>query len=71
MYKINHYYYSNYDVKLKTNLRNDLETDSLDFVDLIVRLENKYLITIPENVARECCTVEDIVEMVSKLVNER
>lgn len=62
--------YPNYDVKLNSNLIS-LSVDSLDFVDLIVQLERQYSITIEESVAEKCATIEDIVETVCRLINER
>lgn len=45
----------------------DLGADSLDVVELMMALEDEYGVTLPEGEVENVKTVQDIVEMVSKL----
>lgn len=45
----------------------DLGADSLDVVELMMTLEDEYGVTLPEGEVENVKTVQDIVEMVSKL----
>ncbi len=63
--------YFNRDVNLSSNIWHDLSYDSLDLVELVVELERKYSISIPDEMAENCQTVEDVVNLVYNLINER
>ena len=45
----------------------DLGADSLDVVELMMTLEDEYGVTLPEGEVENVKTVQDIVELVSKL----
>ena len=45
----------------------DLGTDSLDLVELIMALEDEFGIEIPDNAAEQITTVNDVVEYLKKL----
>ncbi|MBE7056674.1 MAG: acyl carrier protein [Ruminococcaceae bacterium] len=45
----------------------DLGTDSLDLVELIMALEDEFNIEIPDNAAEQITTVNDVVEYLKKL----
>ncbi len=45
----------------------DLGTDSLDLVELIMALEDEFGIEIPDNAAEQISTVNDVVEYIKKL----
>lgn len=51
------------DIKLESNLRDDLNIDSLFAVQLSVLLESEYDIEITEEELRRLVTVEDIVDL--------
>lgn len=53
-------------VKLTDNLRENLGMDSLDGVELMMRLEDEFGIEIPDEDAEKINTVNDIVEFVEK-----
>ena len=56
------------EVKMEDNLRDDLQFDSLDCVEAVMRIEQKFEITIPDEDAEKCRKVSDVVELVkSKL----
>ena len=48
------------DLKPETGLREDLQLDSLDAVDLVVALDKRFKIRIPEDKARGVKTLDDI-----------
>jgi len=45
----------------------DLGADSLDIVELMMTLEDEYEITLPEGEVEKVKTVQDIVDMLSKI----
>lgn len=58
------------DFKPEANLQNDLGLDSLDVVELVMKLEEKYHIHIPDS-AEDIDTVQDAVNLVEKIINEK
>lgn len=51
-----------------TNLLSDLDLDSLDLVELISEIEEKYEIEIPDSEIKKIQTIDDIVNYLSKNV---
>lgn len=51
-------------VTLEANLKEDLEADSLDAVELIMAVEEEFDIEIPDEKAVEIKTVQDIVDYI-------
>lgn len=51
-------------VVLEANLKEDLEADSLDAVELIMAVEEEFDVEIPDEKATEMKTVKDIVDFV-------
>lgn len=51
-------------VVLEANLKEDLEADSLDAVELIMAVEEEFDVEIPDEKAAEMKTVKDIVDFV-------
>ena len=51
-------------VTLEAKLKEDLEADSLDAVELIMAVEEAFDIDIPDEVATKMVTVQDIVDYV-------
>ena len=54
------------EVKLTTNIFEDLGADSLDIVDMLMMLEDQYNITIPDEVAQEMKTIGDVVNYIEE-----
>jgi len=54
------------DVTLQARIKEDLAADSLDVVELIMNIEEKYGITVPDEAALEIKTVGDLVKFVEK-----
>lgn len=52
------------ELTLETSLKDDLDADSLDAVEVIMALEEKYDIEIPDEDAENFKTIGDIVEYV-------
>ena len=55
------------EIKPESEVVKDLGADSLDVVELMMALEDEYGVTLPEGEVENVKTVQDIVEMVSKL----
>lgn len=55
-------------IRLESNLLNDLELESLDIVNLIAEFEKKYKISIKDEEIRCFQTVEDIINYIEKNV---
>lgn len=53
-------------VTMDTNLMKDLEADSLDAVEIIMAIEEKYDIEIPDEEAEKFQTVADLVNYVEE-----
>jgi acyl carrier protein len=57
------------DLSLETNLRKDLNADSIDSVEVIFELEDKYNIKIEDEVAEELQTIGSIVDVITELTD--
>lgn len=58
-------------IKMDSNFSEDLEADSLDVVEMLMLLEEKFEITIPEEAAEEMKTVKDAVEYIEAKLKEK
>ena len=54
------------DLSLETNLRKDLNADSIDSVEVIFELEDVYNITVEDEVAEDIQTVGSIVDVITE-----
>jgi len=52
------------EVKLESNFVKDLGADSLDVVELVMALEEKFEIEIPDSEAEKIQTVKDVVDYI-------
>ena len=59
------------DVTPNKRIKEDLNADSLDIVELIMNIEEKYNITVPDEAAGEIRTVGDLVAFVEKLASKK
>ncbi|HEX7735602.1 MAG TPA: phosphopantetheine-binding protein [Ktedonobacteraceae bacterium] len=50
-----------------TDLLNDLGIESLELVELGVKMEKAFSLTIPIGELRGCVTIEDIVQLINQL----
>ena len=57
------------DLSLETNLRKHLNADSIDSVEVIFELEDKYNIKIEDEVAEELQTIGSIVDVITELTD--
>ena len=53
-------------VKLESNIIEDLGADSLDVIEMLMTLEDEYGITIPDEKINQIKTVGQIVELIEK-----
>lgn len=58
------------EVKLDSKFVDDLGADSLDVVELVMALEEKFGIEIPDEEAEKISDVKDVVEYIEKLKNK-
>jgi len=58
------------DLSLETNLRKDLNADSIDSVEVIFELEDLYEIKIEDEVAEELQTIGSIVDVIAELTSK-
>lgn len=56
------------DIKLDSTFAEDLEADSLDIVEMLMLLEEKYDIQIPEEESEKMKTVEEVVKYVESRI---
>ncbi|CUU39344.1 MULTISPECIES: acyl carrier protein [Helicobacter] len=54
------------EVKLESRFIEDLNADSLDVVELVMALEEKFSIEIPDEDAEKIKTVKDVVDYIDK-----
>lgn len=52
------------DIKLESRFTEDLDADSLDMVEMLMQLEEKHNIHVPEEDAEKILTVEDLVNYI-------
>lgn len=55
-------------ITMESSFEEDLEADSLDIVEMLMLLEDKFSIQIPEEAAEELKTVGDAVKYVEELL---
>jgi acyl carrier protein len=53
-----------------THIITDLGGDSLDAVELVMSLEDKFRVTIPEDLMESARTIQEISDVVYKVVNQ-
>jgi len=58
-------------VSLDTSFSTDLNADSIDVVEILMRLEDKFGLEIPEETARNIRTVRDMVEYIEQRLREK
>ena len=57
-----------FEINEKTNIKNELNLDSLDMLEIIFELENEYKIDIDDKIFSELKTIEDVVNYVIDLL---
>ncbi len=53
-------------IRPEASLRDDLELDSLDAVDLVVTIEKRFGVRIPENEARSVRYLKDVYQFIAR-----
>ncbi|MDO4585333.1 MAG: acyl carrier protein [Planctomycetia bacterium] len=59
------------DLTMETSFINDLGSDSLDLVELVMELEEEFGITIPEEATDDVQTIGDVVEHIEKELEKK
>jgi len=57
-----------FEINEKTNIKNELDIDSLDMLEIILELENEYKIDIDSEIFVELKTIGDIINYVIDLL---
>ena len=58
------------DLSLETDLRKDLNADSIDSVEVIFELEDLYEIVIEDEVAEDLQTIGSIIDVITERTNK-
>lgn len=58
-------------IREDTDLLGDLELDSLQVMNLLLQVEDRYDISIPVNILPDVKTVKDLASQIERLVGER
>ncbi|HIW55998.1 MAG TPA: acyl carrier protein [Firmicutes bacterium] len=53
-------------IKPESDIINDLGADSLDVVEMLMAVESEFNVTIPDEVAMEMKTIQDVVNFIEK-----
>ena len=53
-------------IKPESDIINDLGADSLDVVEMLMAVETEFNVTIPDEVAMEMKTIQDVVNFMQK-----
>lgn len=54
------------EIKPESDIINDLGADSLDVVEMLMAVESEFNITVPDEVAMEMKTIQDVVSFIEK-----
>ncbi|MDQ0174823.1 acyl carrier protein [Bacillus chungangensis] len=61
----------NSEIHLTSSLKNDLGADSLDVVELVMELEDKFELEIPDEDAKSFITVENVIDYIHRNIQEK
>ena len=53
-------------IKPESDIINDLGADSLDVVEMLMAVETEFNVTIPDEVAMEMKTIQDVINFIEK-----
>lgn len=53
-------------IKPESDIINDLGADSLDVVEMLMAVESEFNVTIPDEVAMEMKTIQDVINFIEK-----
>ncbi len=56
------------DIEMSSHLAEDLGADSLDAIDIVMSIEDRYEIEVPDEVVEKMKTVEDIVNYIESKI---
>ena len=54
------------EIKLESDIINDLGADSLDVVEMLMTVESEFNVAVPDEVAMEMKTIKDVVDFIEK-----
>lgn len=54
------------EIKMESDIINDLGADSLDVVEMLMAVETEFNVTVPDEVAMDMKTIGDVVSFIEK-----
>ena len=54
------------EIKMESDIINDLGGDSLDVVEMLMAVETEFNVTVPDEIAMEMKTIGDVVSFIEK-----
>ena len=51
-------------ITMESNIRDDFDADSLDFVDIVMSIEDEFNVEVPDEALENVRTVEDVVKYI-------
>jgi len=54
------------EIKMESDIINDLGADSLDVVEMLMAVETEFNVTVPDEIAMEMKTIGDVVAFIEK-----
>lgn len=54
------------EIKMESDIINDLGADSLDVVEMLMAVETEFNVTVPDEIAMEMKTIGDVVSFIEK-----
>ena len=54
------------EIKMESDIINDLGADSLDVVEMLMSVETEFNVTVPDEVAMDMKTIGDVVSFIEK-----
>ncbi len=58
-------------ISMESNFVDDLEADSLDVIEMLMQLEEKYDLIIPEDIIANMKKVKEVVEYIEMAIKEK
>jgi len=59
------------EVKKDMRIKEDLGADSLDVVELLMEIEDRYGVTVPDEVVMSVKTVDDLIRVAVEMANKK
>ncbi|MFR9546726.1 MAG: DUF1493 family protein [Rikenellaceae bacterium] len=61
---------SSSDIEVSNDLRDDLDLDSLDLIELLMDLEKEFNVTVPDELTGGITDVQSVIDVVESIIKE-